>query len=212
MSQREVRTLAVEGVIGVGKTSLAQAIADCLGAELLSEDSLPNPFLARFYKQRSRWALACQLTFLTQRLKQFRRPQEGVVVADHTIDKELLFAQVVMEADEYAVYESIYKQLAVDCAFNPQVIVYLTADATTLLERIRERGRDMEGAIDLAYLERLHHNYHGWFTNHAADSGRRVVVVDADGHFIARDSGAVQRLLEACRLAPPGVSYCNPFT
>ncbi|TVR42879.1 MAG: deoxynucleoside kinase [Planctomycetota bacterium] len=212
MNAAKIRSIAVEGVIGVGKTSLARAIAQQLGAHGYWEDDLPNPFLERFYAQRQRWGLACQLRFLVERLRQFRQspPDHLPVVADHTIDKELLFAQVNCEPDEYDLYRDIFTQLAVQCAFQPQVVIYLSADAQTLISRIRERGRDMEGAIDLSYLQALHHHYHGWFTGRGGEN-HRVVVVDADGHFIARDQPAVARLIEAAIAAPPGVSYCNPI-
>jgi deoxyadenosine/deoxycytidine kinase len=212
MSSKKITQIAVEGVIGVGKTSLATAMAQRLDAHLLSEDELANPFLGRFYQQRSRWAFTCQMQFLDQRLRQFADcPDDGkMVIADHTIEKELLFAQVVMSADELAVYERYFTRLAVDCAFNPQVVVYLIAEIPTLIHRIRERGRDVEGAIDTAYLEQLHHTYHPWFTGRHGDPHRRVVVVDADGSFIAREAAALDRLIEACENAPAGLSYCNP--
>ena len=212
MSLNDLSQLAVEGVIGVGKTSLAAAMAQRLDAHLLSEDDLHNPFLGRFYQQRSRWAFTCQMQFLEQRLQQFAdRPASAQrFVADHTIEKELLFAQAVMSDDEFAVYERYFTRLAVDCAFNPQVVVYLIAEIPTLIERIRERGRDMEGAIDAQYLEELHRIYHPWFTGRHGDPHRRVIVVDADGSFIAREPAALDRLIEACYNAPAGVSYCNP--
>ena len=213
MAKSDLISIAVEGVIGVGKTSLALAMAEQMDAHLLSEEALHNPFLGRFYRDRARWALACQLQFLDQRLQQFAapRPAGKPVIADHTIEKELLFAQVVMEVEEYAIYERYFKRLAVGCAFHPQVVVYLIAEASTLIQRISERGRDMEGAIDLTYLQQLQHNYQGWFMARQGDSQRRIVVVDADGSFIARDPAALSRVIEACRQAPPGVSYCNPI-
>lgn len=213
MAQFSLSQLAVEGVIGVGKTSLAAAIAERIGAHFLSEDAISNPFLGRFYQQRSRWAFTCQMQFLDQRLRQFaEKPQDAsCIVSDHTIEKELLFAQVVMSPEEFAIYERYFTRLAVDCAFNPQVVVYLIAEIPTLIERIRERGRDMEGAIDAKYLEDLHCIYHPWFTRRHGDPHRRVVVVDADGVFIARDPAALDRLIEACQHAPAGVSYCNPM-
>ena len=212
MPQNALSQVAVEGVIGVGKTSLAAALAQRLDAHFLSEDDIPNPFLGRFYQQRARWAFTCQMQFLDQRLRQFaEQPGDGrPIVADHTIEKELLFAQAVMSEEEFAVYERYFTRLAVSCTFNPQVVIYLIAEIPTLIERIRERGRDMEGAIDAKYLEDLHRIYHPWFTGRHGDPHRRVIVVDADGSFIAREPAALDRLIEACQHAPAGVSYCNP--
>lgn len=207
----EALTIAVEGVIGAGKTSLAQALATSLQAHALFEDELHNPFLDSFYRSPSRWALACQLQFLDLRLAQFARarPANQPVVSDHTIDKELLFAQVNISGAEFDLYQTLFSRLAVSCAFNPRVVIYLSADVEQLLLRIRERGRDMEGAIDLAYLQALHEIYYAWFTGRGAET-RRVVVVDSDATFIAKDPKAVEILIRACHDAPPGVSFCNP--
>lgn len=202
---------AVEGIIAAGKTSLAQALAQGMQAQVLSEDALVNPFLGQFYAQPERWALACQLQFLDQRLQQFAvaSEHEGVIVADHTIDKEMLYAQVNLDEQEFELYQRLYQRLAVRCAFNPQVIIYLASDVEVIVERIRARGRSTEGGIDVDYLSRLREMYHGWFTGPGA-KGRRVVVVDSDATFISRDPQAMSMLLDACRAAPMGVSYCNP--
>ena len=85
------------------------------------EDDLHNPFLGRFYKQRARWALACQMQF-HQRLTQFAgEVPEKVLIADHTMEKELLFAQVVMTEEEFAIYERYFTRLVIDCGFNPRL-------------------------------------------------------------------------------------------
>ncbi|TVR12512.1 MAG: deoxynucleoside kinase [Planctomycetota bacterium] len=211
MNSQAITRFAVEGIIAAGKTSLAQALAHGLQAQVLSEDDLYNPFLEKFYADRQRWALACQLQFLDQRLRQFSQGEDApeIIVADHTIDKEMLYAQVNLDEQEFDLYQRMYQQLAVRCAFNPQLIIYLASDVEVILERIHSRGRHSENFIDEAYLYRLRDIYHAWFTG-PGGKGRRVVVVDSDATFISRDPQAMSILVDACRAAPMGVSYCNP--
>lgn len=203
--------IAVEGVIGVGKTTLVQALAERLGAVRLSEGELNNPFLARFYKQPARWAFACQTCFLEARLRQFasKLPVGVPAVADHSLQKEPIFAAVNLVDDELALYHRLFDTLAPSCAFQPQVIIYLHASLAEVRRRIRSRGRREEGQLDVGYLGRLIDGYQAWFQE-IQNTRSRVVVVDADGVNIAQDPAAVDRLIEACLQAPHGVSYCNP--
>lgn len=205
--------IAVEGVIGVGKTTLVRALAERLGAVRLSEDAIDNPFLARFYKHGARWALACQTCFLEGRLRQFARgtPAGVPVIADHSLHKEPIFAEVNLTGDELALYRRLFETLAPSCAFRPGVVIYLSASIAEVRRRIRIRNRAYESAIDVQYLERLVRGYQAWYDS-IDETRHRIVVVDADGVNVARDPEAVDRLLDACLHAPPGVSFCNPVS
>jgi deoxyguanosine kinase len=202
--------IAVEGVIGVGKTTLVKALAERLGAVRLSEDDIANPFLERFYKHGARWALACQTCFLEGRLRQFANkvPVGVPVVSDHSLHKEPIFAEVNLDGDELALYRRLFEILEPSCAFKPSVVVYLSASINEVRQRIRSRNRAYEGAIDVTYLDRLVQGYQAWF-DRIGETRQRVVVVDADGVNVAQDPEAVDRLLEACLQAPHGVSFCN---
>lgn len=210
VKQGQPLRIAVEGVIGVGKTTLARAIAERIGAVLLGEDELSNPFLSLFYQKPARYALACQLWFLEARLRQYAGniPVGVPVVADHSLVKEPLFATVNLSGDELELYQRLYNRLAPQAAFKPDVTIFLTASLAEVRERIRKRGRRIEDVIDTNYLEQLVDAYSAWFDmDHARD---RIVVVNADGDGIAQDPEAVGRLVEACMVAPHGISYCNP--
>lgn len=204
-------SIAVEGVIGVGKTTLARALRDVLGAVPLFEEELANPFLERFYKQRQRWALACQLFFLEARVRQFRQVPAGMpVISDHSLAKDPLFAAINLPDDELAMYERYYQAMVPRDLWQPQVTIWLTAPLDEVRGRIRRRGRKAEDHIDLGYLGELVEAYGTWLEL-AEQQRQRVVVVSADGVDIAGDRGALERLVSACAEAPQGISYCNPI-
>jgi len=159
--------IAVEGPIGVGKTSLAKKLADTFNYQTLLEESQRNPFLERFYRNPSEAALATQLFFLFQRAQTIQDMRQNdifapVRVADFLIEKDPLFAKINLGPDEYPLYEKVYQQLTID-APRPDLVIYLQASTDTLLSRIRQRGHAHEKGIDVAYLERLNEVYSEFF-------------------------------------------------
>lgn len=153
------RHIAIEGPIGVGKTSLARRLANMLGAELLLERPEENPYLERFYADMEGYALQAQLAFLFQRLKQLRRAaQPGMfsplLVSDYIFAKDALFARLTLSDEEYRIYTGMYAQAAPQVPV-PDLVIWLQASPATLLGRIRRRAIPMEAAIDAAYLQRL---------------------------------------------------------
>jgi deoxyadenosine/deoxycytidine kinase len=161
------RYIVIEGPIGVGKTSLANKLADEFETELLLEKPEENPFLASFYQNPKQYALSAQLHFLLQRAQQvqdFRQTDmfRGSYIADFMVDKDRLFAQMTLDKDELALYEQIYTHLTLD-APRPDLVIYLQAPLETLRQRITQRGIVYEQQIRDDYLLRLSESYTRFF-------------------------------------------------
>ena len=151
--------IAVEGPIGVGKTSLARRLCSSLAAQPVLEAADQNPFLERFYRNPRAGALPAQLYFLLQRAQQLTALKQAdlfapVRVADYLLAKDRLFARVTLDDAEYALYEQVYAKLDVQTP-KPDLVVYLQAPVDVLLERIARRGVGYEQYIDRGYLERM---------------------------------------------------------
>ncbi|MED2974636.1 deoxynucleoside kinase [Fictibacillus sp. B-59209] len=156
--------IAVEGPIGVGKTSLAKAISEHYKFKLLKEIVEENPFLGKFYDNIEEWSFQTEMFFLCNRYKQLEDiqihylNQDIPVVADYHIFKNRIFAGQTLAADHYNKYMQIFDILTKDMPV-PNMIIYLNASLDTLLERIELRGRNIEKQIDPSYLMRLINDY-----------------------------------------------------
>lgn len=167
------RHVVVEGPIGAGKTSLARRLGEHLDAELLLEQPETNPFLNRFYQNQQRYALQTQLFFLFHRLDQMRELAQlqlfpRTVVSDYLLEKDLLFAGLTLNEDEYKLYRQIYDRLSPQYSVAPDLVIYLQAKPETLVARIRRRGIDMERRISDDYLTLLGESYTRFFHNYDA--------------------------------------------
>jgi deoxyguanosine kinase len=161
------RYLAIEGPIGVGKSSLAKILAQKYASRLVKEEVAGNPFLERFYENPRKFAFQTQLFFLLSRYRQQRELAQGDLfeaglVCDYILAKDKIFALINLEDDEVSLYESIYK-LLVSTLPKPDLVIYLQARPEVLLSRVRKRGIAYERNISLDYLRTLSDAYNEYF-------------------------------------------------
>jgi deoxyguanosine kinase len=166
-SGRQHGYIAVEGPIGVGKTSLARMLAEKLGARLVLDESGANPFVARFYEDPDKYAFPAQLYFMLIRYRQQRELVQQELfkqstVSDYLFSKDRIFATLNLSPDELVLYEQVYRLLDSQMA-KPDLVVYMWARAEVLIERLRKRNRDFERHISIEYLERVSAAYRDFF-------------------------------------------------
>ncbi|KHF39717.1 deoxynucleoside kinase [Halalkalibacter okhensis] len=165
--------IAIEGPIGVGKTSLAKAISARYQYHLLKEIVDENPFLSKFYENIEEWSFQTEMFFLCNRYKQLEEIKQNFieknipVVADYHIYKNIIFAKRTLTKEQYMKYKSIYDILTADMP-KPNLIIYLHASLPTLLSRIERRGREMEQKLDPQYLRQLSEDYETAMANWAS--------------------------------------------
>ncbi len=205
------RFIAVEGPIGAGKTTLARRLAETFAHEAMLEPAQGNPFLENFYRDRARNALATQLHFLIQRTRQLDTMRQSDLfqnarVSDYLIEKDRLFARVNLDADEYALYETVFEHL-VRSIPQPDLVIYLQAPTDVLVERIQRRGIPSEQMIERRYLEQLNEAYSGLF--HYYDEAPLLIVNAATIDF-ANDENHYTELVDYLLNVRAGRQYFNP--
>ena len=203
--------IAVEGPIGVGKTTLAKRLAASFNYHTLLEDAEDNPFLENFYRNRKQAALATQLFFLFQRAQKIQDMRqmdifEPVRVADFLIEKDPLFARVNLEQQEYQLYEKVYQQMTID-APRPDLVIYLQASTDVLLSRIGDRGVSFEQGIERDYLERLNEVYSEFFLYY---DGAPLLIVNASEIDLANGESDYRHLVDYLLDIRSGRHYFNP--
>ena len=205
------RYIAIEGPIGVGKTSLSKRLADSFNYELLLEKSEENPFLDRFYKEPKQYALSTQTFFLLQRAQQLQDlRQEDMFqplrIADFLIDKDQLFAKENLDPDEYTLYLDVFKHLTVD-APTPNLVIYLQAPTAVLLNRIQKRGIPSEQLIEYNYLENLNNTYTEFF--HYYDKAPLLIINTSDVNLVTNNED-YERLIRYVASSPTGPNFFTP--
>ena len=203
--------IAVEGPIGVGKTTLAKRLADTFNYQALLEQAEENPFLERFYQNRKQAALATQLFFLFQRAQQIQDMRqadifEPVRVSDFLIEKDPLFARINLDSDEYELYEKVFQQLTID-APTPDLVIYLQASTDVLLSRIQNRGVGYEQGISKEYLESLNEVYSEFFLYY---DGAPLLIVNASDIDLANSDRDYAHLVDYMLDIRSGRHYFNP--
>jgi deoxyadenosine/deoxycytidine kinase len=176
------RYIVVEGVIGVGKTSLARLLSERLKARLVLEEVEENPFLKDFYRDRERYAFQTQMHFLFSRYQQQRSLRQMELfsermVSDYLFQKDRIFAGLNLSERELTLYERLVGWLELD-VMKPDVVVYLQAHPDTLLERIARRGRPYEKDMEREYLRQLNEAYNHFFFHYVEAP---LLVVNTNG-------------------------------
>ena len=212
MSKKYPDYIVVEGPIGVGKTTLAKRLAKSFNTELMLELATENPFLQRFYSDPKTVALPTQLFFLFQRAKQiasFRQKDmfRPIQVSDFLIEKDKLFASVILDSDELNLYQQVYNQLTID-NYAPDLVIYLQAPIETLMRRIMIRGYDYEKAINHDYLKKISDAYIDFFYNYTSSP---LLIVNTDDFDLSKDEKNYNLLLEHIGTLSSGRHYFNPI-
>lgn len=201
--------IAVEGVIGVGKTTLVRLLQESFEAGICLEVFEENPFLARFYENRERYAFQTQMFFLLSRYHQQRReiPQaiqdrQGSLLSDYTFDKDAIFARINLSGDELDMYSRIHEALAEKIP-KPELIVYLKADTPVLMKRIAMRDRSYERNMETAYIDQLNATYTDYFARYSASLVLTIDTNELDFVRRAEDLAWVEnRIRQALQMAP----------
>ena len=207
-----VHFVAIDGVIGAGKTSLARILAKELGANLVLEQFEENPFLERFYENPAAYAFQTQLFFLLSRLRQFQDAfvQNDLfrhnVVSDYTFEKDRIFALQNLTDSEMAMYDTVSNSLSTSLP-HPALTIYLQADVPTLLSRISKRGRAMEKSIEGNYLRDLlqRYDHHFWHYTKAP-----VLIINTNKIDFVNNEKHLQMVLNAIAAAPTQTTYFAP--
>ena len=201
--------VAIEGVIGVGKTTLARLLQPVFNAEILLEVFEENPFLSDFYSGRERYAFQTQIFFLLSRYHQQRRTVHELIstgknlFADYTFAKDALFAQINLKGDELDMYYKVHEALA-EKIQKPDLLVYLQASTDTLMQRIALRDRSYERQMERSYINELNIAYEGFFSKPLDHTP--VLVVDSNNLNVIQNPGHLKmienRIRQSLNLPP----------
>jgi len=213
-SKNELRYIAIEGVIGAGKTSLAKRIGERLNAKFIFEQFDNNPFLEKFYIDRKRFAFQTQMFFLINRFKQQQElHQEDLfsehLVCDYIFEKDRIFAYMNLSKDELNLYESIYPLLARSLR-KPDLVIFLQSSTDRLVHNIKKRNRKIERAITRNYLEELSEAYNHYFFRY--NSTPLLIVNSSDIDFVNSDKDFDEMFKQIFREDRGFTEYFNPET
>ena len=210
---RKLFYIAVEGPIGVGKTSLANLISKELGARLVLEQFEENPFLPEFYKDPERYSFQTQLFFLLQRYRQQQELKQvdmfqNLLITDYLFVKDRLFASLNLNEKEMHLYDTVANLLEKNI-IRPDLVIYLQADTGTLMNNIARRGREMEEDISKDYIDALGQVYTEYFFRYQ-DSP--LVIINTSNIDFVHNENDLKEIINFIRKPVSGTKFFNPVT
>ena len=208
---RNLNYVAIEGAIGVGKTSLAKLLSDRLGAKLVLEKFEENPFLSEFYDDPVRFSFQTQLFFLLQRYQQQQELRQvdmfhNLLISDYMFIKDRLFASLNLDEKEMSLYDSIANMLERN-VINPDLIIYLQADTSTLMKNIAKRGREFEANISYDYINALNEIYSEYFFRY---NETPLVIINTNHIDFVNNSADLDQVIDYIRQPVSGTKFFNP--
>lgn len=204
--------IVIEGVIGAGKSTLARMLAEHFDGQLVLEEFEENPFLARFYEDRPRWAFQTQLAFLASRFQQqknllSRDLFHQVTIADYSFDKDRIFAHLNLSGDELQLYETLYSLMEPNTP-RPDLVVYLQSTTERLMRNIRERGRVYEANMDPNYIAALNEAYSYYFFRYTKSP---LLIINAEAIDFVKNVEEWEELVrQVATVKHHGTTYFNP--
>ncbi len=210
--QQTQKYIAIEGVIGVGKTTLAMLLGKRLKARIVLEEFEDNPFLERFYENPERYAFQTQMAFLTARYKQQQQLRNfdlfhDYLVSDYIFDKDRIFAYLNLQDDELRLYESIVNFMEKTIT-SPDLVVYLQSSPERLMENIKKRNRSIEASIKESYIRDLHDAYNYYFFRYKKTPLLIINTTELDFANSAEDFELLYDLI--CNKTHTGTEYFTP--
>lgn len=208
---RNLNYIAIEGPIGVGKTSLAKLLSKRLSAKLILEKFEDNPFLSEFYDDPARFAFQTQLFFLLQRYQQQQDIRQvdmfhNLLISDYMFIKDRLFASLNLDDKEMNLYDSIANMMERN-VINPDLIIYLQADTSTLMKNIAKRGRDFENNISYDYINALNEIYTEYFFRY---NDTPLVIINTNNIDFVNNAEDLDQVIEYIRQPVSGTKFFNP--
>jgi len=212
IEKSEIRHIAIEGVIGAGKTALVEMLGQRLGAKVILERFEENPFLPKFYEDPDRYAFQTQLFFLLNRYKEQQQLFQAdlfhrFLVTDYIFEKDKIFAYLTLEDDELRLYESVLNSIEHSVP-TPDLVVYLQCSVPRLMQNIRQRGRQIERNMSEQYIRDLNEAYNYFFFRYK--SAPLLIVNASEIDFVKRQEEFEDLLMEMFRQKRAPVEYYNP--
>ena len=210
---RNLYYVAIEGTIGVGKTSLANLLSEKLSAKLVLEAFEDNPFLSDFYEDPERHAFQTQLWFLLQRYQQQQDLRQvdmfqNLVITDYMFVKDRLFASLNLNEKEMSLYDTVANMMERN-VIHPDLVIFLQADTETLMKNIASRGREIEKNISEDYIDALNQVYNEYFFRY---QDTPLVIINTNNIDFVNNHKDLEEVINYIRQPVTGTKFFNPTT